>query len=106
MKKSIIEVRGLVKKYGEVTAVDGISFDVEEGTLFAFLGPNGAGKSSTINAICTTTEINGGRVTVAGYDSATQGSQVRACIGTVFQESVLDNLLTVRENLQIGRAHV
>ncbi|MGI5920059.1 MAG: ATP-binding cassette domain-containing protein [Christensenellales bacterium] len=104
MKKPIIEVQGLVKKYGDVTAVDGISFDVEEGTLFAFLGPNGAGKSSTINAICTTTEITGGRVTVAGYDSATQGAQVRACIGTVFQESVLDNLLTVRENLQMRAA--
>ena len=94
-----IEVRGLVKKYGDVLAVDGISFDVGEGTLFAFLGPNGAGKSSTINAICTTTEITGGKVTVSGFDSATEGAKVRACIGTVFQESVLDELLTVRENL-------
>lgn len=99
MAKSI-EVRGLVKKYGDVLAVDGISFDVEEGTLFAFLGPNGAGKSSTINAICTTTEITGGSVKVAGFDSATQSSKVRECIGTVFQESVLDDLLTVRENLE------
>ena len=98
MTKSI-EVRKLVKKYGEVLAVDGISFDVEEGTLFAFLGPNGAGKSSTINAICTTTEITGGKVLVAGFDSATEGAKVRACIGTVFQESVLDDLLTIRENL-------
>jgi multidrug/hemolysin transport system ATP-binding protein len=98
-----IEVKGLVKKYGDVLAVDGISFDVDEGSLFAFLGPNGAGKSSTINAICTTTEITGGKITVAGYDAATEGAQVRACIGTVFQESVLDDLLTVRENL-IARA--
>ena len=99
MTKSI-EVRGLVKKYGDVLAVDGISFDVDEGTLFAFLGPNGAGKSSTINAICTTTEITGGKVMVAGFNSATESAKVRACIGTVFQESVLDELLTVRENLE------
>ncbi len=100
MTKSI-EVKGLIKKYGDVLAVDGISFDVDEGTLFAFLGPNGAGKSSTINAICTTTEITGGEITVAGYDAATEGAQVRTCIGTVFQESVLDDLLTVRENLVV-----
>lgn len=100
MTKSI-EVKGLIKKYGDVLAVDGISFDVDEGTLFAFLGPNGAGKSSTINAICTTTGITGGQITVAGYDAATEGAQVRACIGTVFQESVLDDLLTVRENLVV-----
>lgn len=100
MGKSI-EVRGLVKKYGDVLAVDGISFDVEEGTLFAFLGPNGAGKSSTINSICTTSEITAGSVKVAGYDSETEGAKVRGCIGTVFQESVLDDLLTVRENLEV-----
>ncbi len=103
MTKSI-EVQGLVKKYGDVLAVDGISFDVDEGTLFAFLGPNGAGKSSTINAICTTTEITGGKVTVAGFDSATESGKVRACIGTVFQESVLDELLTIRENLETRAA--
>lgn len=99
MTKSIV-VQGLVKKYGDVLAVDGISFDVDEGTLFAFLGPNGAGKSSTINAICTTAAITDGKVTVAGYDSTTESGKVRACIGTVFQESVLDELLTIRENLE------
>lgn len=103
MAKSI-EVRGLVKKYGDVLAVDGISFDVDEGTLFAFLGPNGAGKSSTINSICTTAEITGGKVTVVGYDSAAEGSKVRGCIGTVFQESVLDDLMTVYENLETRAA--
>lgn len=100
MAKSI-EVRNLVKKYGDVLAVDSISFDVEEGTLFAFLGPNGAGKSSTINSICTTSEITGGSVNVAGYDVANESAKVRSCIGTVFQESVLDNRLTVRENLHM-----
>lgn len=99
MAKSI-EVHGLVKKYGNVLAVDEISFDVEEGTLFAFLGPNGAGKSSTINCICTTAEITAGSATVAGYDVAKESAMVRASIGTVFQESVLDDLLTVRENLE------
>lgn len=98
--KKVIEVHGLVKKYGAVTAVDGISFYVEEGTLFAFLGPNGAGKSSTINCICTTSEITGGEITVEGYNVITESPKVRACIGTVFQESVLDKLLTVRENLE------
>ncbi len=98
MAKSI-EVYGLVKKYGAVLAVDAISFAVEEGTLFAFLGPNGAGKSSTINCICTTSEITSGGANVAGYDVVKQAAQVRASIGTVFQESVLDDLLSVRENL-------
>jgi multidrug/hemolysin transport system ATP-binding protein len=103
MAKSI-QVKGLVKKYGNVLAVNDISFDVEEGTLFAFLGPNGAGKSSTINCICTTSEITSGSATVAGYDVVRKSAQVRASIGTVFQESVLDNLLTVRENLAIRGA--
>ena len=98
--KKVIEVNGLIKKYGDILAVDDISFYVEEGTLFAFLGPNGAGKSSTINCICTTSEITGGDITVEGYDVKTESSKVRTCIGTVFQESVLDKLLTVRENLE------
>ncbi len=99
MAKSI-EIRSLVKKYGDVLAVDGISFDVDEGTLFAFLGPNGAGKSSTINSICSTTEITAGSVMVSGYDAVKDSAHVRSCIGVVFQESVLDELLTVRENLE------
>jgi multidrug/hemolysin transport system ATP-binding protein len=103
MAKSI-QVNRLVKKYGGLLAVDEISFDVEEGTLFAFLGPNGAGKSSTINCICTTSEITSGSATVAGYDVARESAQVRASIGAVFQESVLDNLLTVRENLVVRGA--
>jgi multidrug/hemolysin transport system ATP-binding protein len=80
--------------------VDEISFDVEEGTLFAFLGPNGAGKSSTINCICTTSQITNGTAKVAGYDVVKESNKVRANIGTVFQESVLDELLSVRENLE------
>jgi multidrug/hemolysin transport system ATP-binding protein len=94
-----IEVRGLVKKYGDVLAVDDVSFDVKEGTLFAFLGPNGAGKTSTINCICTTAAVTSGTVTVAGHDVAREPERVRASIGVVFQESVLDNKLTVAENL-------
>jgi len=96
-----IEVYGLVKKYGDVLAVDGISFDVDEGTLFAFLGPNGAGKSSTINCICTTSQITAGSAKVAGYDVIKESAKVRASIGTVFQDSVLDDLLTVEENLEV-----
>jgi multidrug/hemolysin transport system ATP-binding protein len=98
---SIIEVQGLVKRYGSVTAVDGISLSVQEGALFAFLGPNGAGKTTTINILCTTLDRNEGTIRVNGYDIGTQGDDVRRSIGVVFQHSVLDNLLTVRENIEV-----
>lgn len=95
----IIEVENLTKRYGAVTAVDGISFTVREGDLFAFLGPNGAGKSTTINIICTLLRQSAGRVTVCGFDVDRQAEAVRKQIGVVFQDNVLDDLLTVRENL-------
>jgi multidrug/hemolysin transport system ATP-binding protein len=98
---SIVEVTHLVKKYGELTAVDGISFSVQEGALFAFLGPNGAGKTTTINVICTSLDKNAGEVRINGFEVGKQDDQVRKSIGVVFQHSVLDNLLTVRENLHV-----
>lgn len=100
---NIIEVRNLVKNYGDVEAVKNISFDVEEGSFFAFLGINGAGKSTTINILCTVLEKNSGTVTVGGYDLDKQKDKIKDLIGIVFQGSVLDKQLTVKENL-VSRA--
>jgi len=96
-----IEVKDLVKDYGKLRAVDSISFDVEEGKLFAFLGPNGAGKSTTINIICTIMSMTAGSVKVFGHQVGSSDEAIRQDIGVVFQDSVLDRLLTVRENLQM-----
>ncbi|MBE5965591.1 MAG: ATP-binding cassette domain-containing protein [Lachnospiraceae bacterium] len=99
--KNIIEVKGLRKKYGNVYAVGEIDFSVEEGKLFAFLGPNGAGKSTTINMLCTLLEMDHGQVTIDGHDLKKEPDKVRQSIGVVFQESLLDSVLTVRENLMV-----
>ncbi|MCL1981476.1 MAG: ATP-binding cassette domain-containing protein [Clostridiales bacterium] len=97
----IIEVTNLRKNYGNFTAVKGISFYVEQGKLFSFLGPNGAGKSTTIDILCTLMRASGGEVTINGLNLHREGKLIRQMIGVVFQDSVLDNLLTVRENLTI-----
>ncbi len=97
--KEIITVSGLTKRFGELTAVDGIGFSVHEGSLFAFLGPNGAGKSTTINVLCTLLEKTAGEVEIAGYRIGRDDESIRRTIGVVFQDNVLDELLTVRENL-------
>lgn len=99
--EKIIEVSGLTKSYKDVKAVRGIDFYVEPGTLFAFLGPNGAGKSTTIDMICTLLAPDAGSVTVNGYLLGREDEQIRNSIGVVFQVSVLDELLTVRENMQM-----
>ncbi|GAA5120232.1 ABC transporter ATP-binding protein [Haloechinothrix salitolerans] len=98
--RSVIEASELVKRFGDVRAVRGVSFDVRPGELFAFLGPNGAGKSTTINMLCTLARPTAGRATVAGYDVARQPRRVRQHIGLVFQEQTLDPQLTVEENLR------
>jgi len=95
----IIEVSELVKSYGSVRAVRGVDFYVEEGSFFAFLGPNGAGKSTTIDIICTLLAPDKGQVKVSGYTLGADDDKIRSHIGVVFQHSVLDELLTVRENL-------
>lgn len=99
--EKIIEVRGLKKSFREVQAVKGIDFYVESGSLFAFLGPNGAGKSTTIEIICTLLRSDEGEVEVAGYKVGKDDEKIRESIGVVFQDGVLDNLLTVKENLSI-----
>lgn len=98
---SIIEVKNFTKQYGNFTAVNDISFEVEEGTIFAFLGPNGAGKSTTINTLCTIFEKTSGTLLIDGKDVSTQKSQVRSAIGVVFQDSTLDSKMTIEENLRM-----
>ena len=95
----IIKVDHLVKKYGNITAVDDISFDVDEGTIFGFLGPNGAGKTTTINILCTLLSPTSGNASIAGHDCMREPSEVRKAIGIVFQDSTLDKDLTAYENL-------
>ncbi|GFP76543.1 putative multidrug ABC transporter ATP-binding protein YbhF [Clostridium fungisolvens] len=97
----IIEVKDFTKRYGEFTAVDDISFTVEEGSIFAFLGPNGAGKSTTINTLCTIFDKTSGTLIIDGKDVATQKNQVRSTIGVVFQDSTLDSKMTIDENLKM-----
>ena len=95
----IIEVKDLYKSYGEVKAVQGINFYVEQGKLFAFLGQNGAGKSTTIDMICTLLQPDSGEVVIDGHILGKENDAIRNSIGVVFQDSLLDPLLTVRENL-------
>lgn len=99
--EKIIEVEGLKKSYGPVAAVKGISFYVEAGKLFAFLGPNGAGKSTTIDILCTILEADAGAVTIDGHALGAQDAAIRSAIGVVFQDHLLDPLLTVEENLRV-----
>ncbi len=97
---SIIEIDGLIKRFGELTAVDNISFTVGRGELFAFLGVNGAGKSTTISIICGQLDRDGGSVYVDGHDIDKDVSSVKKKIGVVFQNSALDRVLNVKDNLR------
>lgn len=94
-----IEAHDLVKRYGSITAVDDVSFQVPSGEFFGFLGPNGAGKTTTIHILCTLLKPTSGRVSVSGYDCMTEAQKVRRSIGLVFQETTLDKDLTTYENL-------
>src|SRR3954451_1482023 len=97
----MIHARGLVKRFGDFTAVDGIDFDVPRGEAFGFLGPNGAGKSSTMRMIGCVSPPTAGTLRILGKDAVKQGSEIRARLGVVPQADTLDNELTVRENLII-----
>ncbi|MBM2827061.1 MAG: daunorubicin resistance transporter ATPase subunit [Dehalococcoidia bacterium] len=97
---SAIQVQGLVKRFKDLVAVDGVDFQVEEGELFGFLGPNGAGKTTTINILCTLVTPTSGQAFIAGYDVVRQRHQVRESIGLVFQDTTLDDYLTARENME------
>lgn len=94
-----IEVQNLTKKFGDLIAVDNISFRVNEGELFGLLGPNGAGKTTTISMLCTLLKPTSGNARVAGFDISKEADYVRANIGIVFQEPSLDGKLTGFENL-------
>jgi len=99
---SAIEVHGLRKTYpGGIEAVNGIDFDVPTGEVFGLLGPNGAGKSSTIGMLTTTLLPSAGRARVAGHDVVTDARAARRASSVVFQEAVVDRVLTGRRNLQI-----
>ena len=98
--KNVIEIQGLNKRFGEIQAVKDLSFCVGEGDLFAFLGVNGAGKSTTINILCGQLQKDSGRVMIAGRDLDTSMEDIKGRIGVVFQTSVLDGALSVRDNLE------
>jgi ABC-2 type transport system ATP-binding protein len=95
----IIEVEDLAKYYGEVKAVDGVSFSVEEGEIFGLLGPNGAGKTTLMEILCCLRRFDRGKATIRGFDLAKDSLKVRASIGFCPQETLLYDLLNVRENL-------
>src|SRR5216684_3593655 len=99
MPADVIRVENLVKKFGAITAVDGIQLDVQEGQIFGFLGPNGAGKSTTIKILATLLKPTSGTASVAGFDVLRNPTEVRQSIGLVFQDQSLDDRLTAEENL-------
>ncbi len=101
MAEDIIRAEDLTKAYGNVRAVRGISFSVERGSLFSFLGVNGAGKSTTINILCSILSKDGGKVEIGGYDLDREPDKIKPLLGVVFQGTVLDDLLTVRDNLTV-----
>jgi lipooligosaccharide transport system ATP-binding protein len=95
----LIHARGLVKRFGDFTAVDGIDVDVKQGEAFGFLGPNGAGKSSTMRMIGCVSPPSGGALRILGMDPLREGPAIRARLGVCPQQDSLDPELTVRDNL-------
>lgn len=102
--QNIIQIEGLRKSFGEVKAVNDISFRVKKGELFAFLGVNGAGKSTTISIICGQLSKDSGKVVVNGKDLDGSIDGIKRDIGVVFQSSRLDSVLSVKENLTVRAA--
>ena len=103
---ALVEVKDLSKTYGDVQAVDGVSFEIQQGEIFGLLGPNGAGKSTTIDVLCTYTEPTGGEVTVAGHNVVVEPQAVKRAVGVVPQEVALYPDLNAVENLRFfGRMH-
>jgi ABC-2 type transport system ATP-binding protein len=95
-----VDARGLVRRFGDFTAVDGVEFQVEQGEIFGFLGPNGAGKSTTIKMLCTMMRPTSGTAVINGHDVVRDPGGVRQSIGVIFQDASLDDRLTGRENLK------
>ncbi|MEC7144381.1 MAG: ATP-binding cassette domain-containing protein, partial [Actinomycetota bacterium] len=92
---------GLVRRFGDLTAVDGIDLDVGEGEIFGFLGPNGAGKSTTVRMLVTLLKPSAGSASVAGFDVASQPNEVRRRIGVALQDAAIDPLMTGNESLRL-----
>jgi len=99
--EALVVARGLVKQFGQLTAVDGIDVEVRRGEAFGFLGPNGAGKSSTMRMIGCVSPRTGGDLRVLGMDPDRDGPSIRARLGVVPQQDNLDTELTVRQNLHV-----
>ncbi len=104
MERHGIEAEGLTRAFKDVRAVDGIDLTVAPGEIYGFLGPNGAGKSTTVHMLTTLLPPTAGRATVAGFDVATQGPDVRRSIGAALQEAALDPLLTGRDHMRLQTA--
>ena len=99
--ENIIEIKNLTKKFGELTAVDSINFNVKKGEIFAFLGPNGAGKTTTIKMLTTLADPTFGQILINGFDPTKDSDKVRSSFGIVFQDPSLDDDLTAYENLDM-----
>ncbi|MBQ8331476.1 MAG: ABC transporter ATP-binding protein [Clostridia bacterium] len=99
-KRRILEVSELYKSFGEIQAVRNVSFEVREGELFAFLGVNGAGKSTTIAMLCGQLKKDNGEILIDGYTMENHPNEIKKTLGVVFQQSVLDRPVSVRDNLE------
>jgi len=97
-----VHASGLVKRYGQLVAVDGLDLDIPSGQFFGLLGPNGSGKTSTIHMLATLIRPSRGSARVAGHDVVHEAVKVRGAIGLVFQDSALDRTLTISENLRFA----
>lgn len=96
-----IELENLVKRYGDVTAVGGLTLGIQEGEIFGLLGPNGSGKTTTINCLCGLLEPTGGTVRVGGFDATKQSAEVRKILGVCPQDTAVYPYLTARENVAL-----
>src|SRR5271168_678628 len=101
MEASMIRVENLVRKFGDLTAVNDVSFDVKKGEIFAFLGPNGAGKTTTIKVLTTLLKPTSGRVELNGLNPVSHNNEARKSFGIVFQDPSLDQDLTAWENMEL-----
>ncbi len=102
----VIVINDLVKKFGDVTAVNGLNLEIRKGEMFGFLGPNGAGKTTTINMLCGLLDPTAGAAFVAGYDVTKDTNKMQAHIGVCPQEAAVFKFLTGRENIELlGNLH-
>src|SRR6266545_5276437 len=101
MTDQIIQANDVVKRFGKTVALDGLSLQVEKGTVLGLLGPNGAGKTTMIRILTTLLRPDSGQLRVGGFDVVTDGQRVRSIIGLAGQNAAVDELLTGRENLEL-----